>query len=607
MSGGTGTTGKKRDRVGIILYALYLLMLVASLVLIVRLIGIQLVFKPEPEIEAALTPVSTKNYIEPARGNIIDSEGRLLALSCPIYQFYMDCTVRKQENTEEQEKEWLAKAKELSAGLSEIFGDRTADQYYNLIRDGRKNNRRYMRIGHRVEYDTYRKVLELPLFREGRYASGMIVEQENIRKYPYGKLARRTIGFVRDNKVQVSNTHIGLEGKFDYLLHGQEGVEWFRRTDYGRIRDNDSVYTKAIDGQDLITTLNIDYQDIADKALRERIEGEDDLEGGCLVLMEVKTGAIRAMVNLQRDKDTGTFEEIQNIAVGRKAEPGSVFKTVTLMSVLSDGYVKSLDQKIPTNHGVVKNTRLAQDRHIVDYEAQHHTKEISVLDGFMMSSNYVFATLAINSYSDKPMRFIQNIYSYKLGESFDFDLDGLATPTVPTPETIYWTNTDLGSIGYGYSTGETPLHILTFYNAIANKGRMMKPYLVNGPSILNSSICSHAVADTLTRALKAVTEEGTAKRLKDAKCPVAGKTGTSFATYENGQYQDAQGRRKYQGTFVGFFPADEPVYSVICMIYSKPTGKSFQGGGIPASVVKTLIDGIYPMDPHWRDRLTRKK
>ena len=598
---------QKRDRVGVILYTFYLIMLLASVVLIFRIIYLQTVFRPKPEIESALTPISTKESIEPARGNIIDSEGRLLALSCPIYQIYMDCTVRKSVFTEKEEKAWLAKARDLSAGLADIYKDKTAEQYYSLIVKGRQNNRKYVRIGHPIEYNTYRKVMELPLFREGRYASGVIVEQENIRKYPYDKLARRTIGFVRDNKAQVSNNHIGLEGKFDYLLHGQEGTEWFRKTDYGRIRDNDSIFVKAVDGKDLVTTLNIDYQDIADRALRTYIEGEDDLEGGCLVLMEVRTGAIKAMVNLLRDKSSGTFEEIQNLAVGRKAEPGSVFKTVTLMSVLSDGFVKSLDQKIPTNHGVVKGTRLAADRHITDYEREHHTREISVLDGFKMSSNYVFATLAINSYGEKPMRFIQNIYSYKLGESFDFDLDGLATPTIPTPETRYWTNTDLGSIGYGYSTGETPLHILTFYNAIANKGKMMKPYLVNGPSILNASICSKAVADTLTRALKAVTEEGTAKRLKTAKCSVAGKTGTSFATYDNGKYQDEYGRRKYQGTFAGFFPAEDPVYSIICTIYSKPTNKSFQGGGIPAMAIKDIIDQLYNIDPHWRETLTKAK
>ena len=180
------------------------------------------------------------------------------------------------------------------------------------------------------------------------------------------------------------------------------------------------------------------------------------------------------------------------------------------------------------------------------------------------------------------------------------------TPTIPNPKTRYWTNTDLASIAYGYSTEETPLHILTFYNAIANKGKMMKPYLVEGPSVLNSAICSKAVADTLTRALKAVTEDGTAKRLKGAKCSVAGKTGTSFGTYANGKYQDEDGRRKYQGTFVGFFPADEPQYSIICMVYSKPTSKSFQGGGIPARAIRTVIDTIYDIDPCFQEMIRRK-
>ena len=479
-----------------------------------------------------------------------------------------------------------------------------------------------------MDRNAYNRIIELPLFRDGRYRSGMIVEQENIRQYPYGKLARRTIGFVRGNKSPVTNTHIGLEGKFDYVLHGQEGREWMRVTDYGRVRNSDSAYVKAVDGKDLRITLNIDYQDIADKALREQITEEPDLEGACLVLMETRTGAIRAMVNLVREDGTGPFEEIQNLAIGRKGEPGSVFKTVTLMSVLNDGYIKSLEETLPATTGHVAGTSI-NDAHIPDFARQHQTNRISVLDGFKISSNYVFATLAVQNYGidkskgrgkglEKTEKFLQNIYNYKLGEAFSFDLDGLQTPTIPNPSTRYWTDTDLGSIGFGYSTEETPLHILTFYNAIANKGRMMKPYLVEdieengivtekrGPGVLNAAVCSRAVADTITRALKAVTEEGTAKRLKGAKCTVAGKTGTSFGTYENGQYSDAYGRRKYQGTFVGFFPAEDPQYSIICTVYSKPTGKSFQGGGIPARAIRTVIDKLYNIDPYFRAELQKE-
>ena len=621
------TRPKKRDRIGVILYVLYLAVLAAAVLLIVRLLCIQLFFHPDPKLETALTPSNTVSIIEPSRGNILDAEGRLLAISCPIYQFYMDCTVLKDTNTPEQEQAWLGKARELAAGLAAEFPEKSADQYYKLIRDSRAAGKKYVKIGQPVDRNAYNRIIDLPLFREGRYRSGMIVEQEHIRQYPYGKLARRTIGFVRNNKSQVTNTHIGLEGKFDYVLHGQEGREWMRVTDYGRVRNSDSAYVKAVDGKDLRITLNIDYQDIADKALREQIAEEADLEGACLVLMEVKTGAIRAMVNLVREDGSGPFEEIQNVAIGRRAEPGSVFKTVTLMSVLNDGFIKSLDETLPATNGHVAGTSI-NDSHIPDFARQHKTNRISVLDGFKISSNYVFAALAVQNYGidkskprgkglEKTERFLQNIYNYKLGEAFAFDLDGLQTPFIASPENRYWTDTDLGQIGFGYSTQETPLHILTFYNAIANKGRMMKPYLVEdieekgivterrGPAVLNAAVCSRAVADTITRALKAVTEDGTAKRLKGAKCSVAGKTGTSFGTFPNGQYRDDRGRRLYQGTFVGFFPADEPQYSIICMVYSKPTGKSFQGGGIPAMAVRTVIDRLYNIDPAFREPLKR--
>jgi cell division protein FtsI (penicillin-binding protein 3) len=335
--------------------------------------------------------------------------------------------------------------------------------------------------------------------------------------------------------------------------------------------------------------------------------------------MEVSTGAIRAMVNLSRDPHRGnSFEEISNFAIGRRCEPGSVFKTVTLLSVMSDGIYKSLDETIPTNHGVVKDTKMKQDIHILDWERENKTHEISILDGFKISSNYVFGTLAVQNYAKNPRQYVEKVYSYGLGDSFDFDLEGLLTPLIPDPKSKYWSNTTLGTMGFGYATEETPLHILTFYNAIANKGKMVKPYLVEciekagtvtdrrGPSVLNASICSKAIADTMTRALLSVTEEGTARRLKSAKCKVAGKTGTSFATFPNGKYVDENGRRQYQGTFVGYFPAEDPQYSVICAVYSRPTRTSYQGGGIPAAAIKTLVDYVYTNDPRFRTKLPKK-
>ena len=618
-------TRKKTDGVGRGLYRLYVLFLIGSFFLVGRLIYIQLVWQPDAKLVQALTPTSVRKTIDPARGAILSDDGRLLAMSLPIYDIYMDCSVMKDSyartrqsdpaRADSLEDAWMKKARGLSEGLSRILGKQSADSYYSLIRKGREQNRRYVRIATGVERREYNQLLRLPLFNEDRYHGGLIVTGESVRKYPYDKLARRTIGFVRNNKSSVGNTHVGIEGKFDYVLHGKDGVEYLREIDNKeRVHDSDSSFVRAEDGLDVRTTLNIDFQDIADKALREQVGDQTDVEGACLILMEVSTGAIKAMVNLTRDSVTTTLEEVQNFAIGRRYEPGSVMKTVTLLSVLSDGYVKSLDETMPTNAGRIPAAKV-DDVHIREYEARHKTKQISVIDGFKISSNYVFSKLAIDHYFNRPQKFIDKFYLYKLGEAYDFDIDGLRPPYVPAAQNKKISQVELARMGFGYATMETPLHILAFYNAIANKGRMMKPYLVEsiekygtvvekrGPSILNGSICTKAVADTITRALAAVTEEGTARRLKDAKCTVAGKTGTSFGTIGSATnpYEDKYGRKLYQASFVGFFPAEAPKYSVICMVFTRPTHTSFQGAGIPARAIKTVVDEIYVMDPEWGD------
>lgn len=607
----------KKEGVSKGLYALYLVCLVGAVLIIARMVQIIYFFHPDPEIEELVTPSSVKQTVESDRGAILAQDGRLLAMTVPSYEIHLDCTVKQG-----RDEEWYEKAKELSQGLAALLGTKSSDRIYKELCAARKAGSKYFRVCKDIDLTTFNKLKQLPLFNESKYSGGMIEEHRMVRVYPYGRLGYRTIGFVRDNRSTVSNTHVGLEGKFDDILHGEEGYEYVRTIDNNdKVLDYSKGYQPARKGQDVRTTLNIDYQDAADRALRHQIEDEQDIEGGCLVLMDVKTGAIRAMVNLLRDPKSHKLSEMQNLAIGRRGEPGSVFKTVTLVSVLSDGYIKSLNERMPTNHGVVQNANFKWNdwEHLKEYGSS-----ISVLDGFKISSNYVFATLAIENYSSNPQKFIDNIYLYKLGEAFDFDLEGLRTPTIPAPGKPNWyKNLSLGYVGFGYNTEETPLHILTFYNALANKGKSMKPYLVEsieengvvvekrGPSVLQASICSKAVADTVTRALAAVTEEGTAKVLSDAKCSVAGKTGTSFAAFEkdasphNG-YIDIHGRRKYQGTFVGFFPTEDPQYSVICAIYSKPTNKSFQGGGIPARAIKELVDMVVTSDPYWREDVTEQ-
>lgn len=619
---GQNKTKKKRDRIGVILYCFYAIVLVAGFFIIGKMVCIQLFWKPDKDVARFFLPPSTKSVIEPDRGAIIGSDGKLLAMSTPMYQLYMDCTVLKsvfrgKSNPDSLERDWLSKAKAFSDGLAKEVGGSAGD-YYRMIVTGRKDGNRYMRLTADLDRGTLLRLQKLPLMKEGRYKSGIIVNKRDSRQYPYGTLARRTIGYVKDNRNSNGNNHIGLEGKYDYALHGKEGEIWLRPTDNReRIQNYDSTYVKPEDGLNVRTTLNITLQDIVDKAMRKQMAANPKINEGCAVIMDVKTGAIRSMVNLTKDPKDSSLNEVYNMAIGFAAEPGSVFKATTLMTVIEDGFVKSLDDVIPMNNGVIPG--YPQDTHI------RGNGEISVLRGFEISSNYVFRYLAVKNYNDNPKRFLDKLYMYKLGQAFDFDLKGLSEPYIPSPDSKQWSATDLGSTAIGYSVKETPLHILTFYNAIANKGRMMKPYLVEsiekngavktkkGPSVLNASICSKATADTMLRAMRAVTSEGTAKRLKGAKLTVAGKTGTSRQVLSKEEidkygmsspYVTKDGSYHNLATFVGFFPAENPKYSAIVCMKSDLIRGSLYGGVGPAAVMREVVDAIYVLDPEWGNAIS---
>lgn len=628
------STGKKRgmDRISMILLLIYIVVLFISALIIGKLIYIQKSWGPDKSIAKYFLPPAEKYTIAPDRGAIIGCGGEILAMSTPMYELRMDCTVRKEyfqkkmrknPTGDNLEQQWQDKAKAFSEGFAKVM-NMDASAIFKSIMDGRRKGNKYLRLGTDIDRGTLLKLESLPLMEEGRYKSGIIVEKHDSRKYPYGTLARRTIGYVKDNSSQKEDekgrSHIGIEGKYDYVLHGKEGEIWLKPTDNKeKIQNYDSTYVKPVDGLDVRTTLDITLQDIVDKAMRKQMSANPKIEDGCAVFMDVRTGAIRAMVNLTKSPKDSSLNEVYNMAIGYGANPGSVFKTTTLMTALEDGYIKSLDDEIPTNEG--KLPGYPQDDHV------KNLVKISILHGFEISSNYVFRYLATNNYSDNPKRFMDKLYMYKLGQAFDFDLEGLREPVLPSPDSKSWSSTDLGSVAIGYSVRETPLHTLTFYNAIANKGRMMKPYLVEsiekdgvvktkkGPNVLNASICSRATADTLLRALKAVTSEGTAYRLKGAKLTVAGKTGTarqSLSKEEIEKYgrdpkdntQTADGSYHNLATFVGFFPADNPKYSAIICMNSSLIRGSLYGGVGPASAMREIVDAIYTLDPEWGAEVT---
>ena len=625
---------KEKRRPSRVLMHFYMLFLAVSLVVIGKIIYIQYIWEPNPKFVKDFKPAKQKEVIEPERGSILDHNGRLLAISTPLYNIRMDCYVQKEHNEQDGEKgrkaeeKWLENARLLSGGLARVLHEPDKDSlyYWNLIRKSRAEKKKYVSIARNIDHGTLLELQELPLYNLPRHKGGLIVEKVERRLYPYGSLARRVIGYVRNND-DTSAIHVGIEGKYHYLLHGRKGVEWTKKTDKSsRIQDIDSTYISAEDGADVRTTLDINIQDIADKALKKSMSANQNIKEGCVVIMDVETGAIRAMVNLEKDSQGGYYESF-NMAAGRPAEPGSVFKAVTLTTLLEDKKVE-LDTRIPTKRGIMEEYPLkevAQDQYIVNYENNTKEKTIPVIHGFQISSNYVFRRLVKDHYGENPEEFTSRLHSYNLGANIDFELTekGSGKPSIPDPQERGWSRTSLISSAIGYSVKVTPLQIATFYNAIANDGKMMKPYIVEcterngvaektyGPMLLNS-ICSKATADTLTRALKRVTSDGTAKVLRNARCQVAGKTGTArmYLTPQEQKgsgnpYEDIDGKKKHQGTFVGFFPADEPKYTAIVVTYTGllEMGENVYGGAAAAATFKDIGDGVWSYETEWSHEL----
>ncbi|MBO4465055.1 MAG: penicillin-binding protein 2 [Bacteroidales bacterium] len=623
---------RKRDRISYALYLYYLLMLLVGIFLAGRFLYLKIFWRPDVEIERRLTQPIRRVNLEPTRGCILAADGRPIAMSYPRYQLYIDPWVRKGEFDLMKKdvrdsclRQWKNDAALFAQGLSIVFPERSAEQFRKRLVAAFDQGSRYLKLGRPIEKEQLEFLQNYPLIKDGRYKGGVWWETVPTRRYPYGSLAKRTIGSVTENSD--GSYYSGIDGKYNYVLHGEPGRYYMKKTDNGYVRDYDSTYVKAVDGLDIRTTLNIDYQDIADKLLRKYVEPEEDLEAACFVLMDVKTGAIKSMVNLARGNGgTGMFGENENVAVMRRGEPGSVFKITTLMTCIEDGIVTSIDQTIPAKDGLVQvdgyQKLYPADKHLKDYIAKYHSSNIPLWYCVKLSSNNAFRYLAINYYKDRPEDFIGRLHTYNLGKSFDFDVyEPITTPTLKFPSDKSWSKTDLGQIGMGYSVSVTPMHILAFYNAIANDGKMMKPYLVEdiekngkvieklGPSVLNSSICRPETAKMVRDALCHVTVDdkdyryrGTAWRLQyiSDKVKVAGKTGTADV-FTNGKYVQADGARKQQGTFVGFFPAEDPQYSVICVVYSKISKKEFAGGVIPASVIRDFIKEIYNIDPYWNE------
>ena len=621
----------------------YLFFLFLSVVVTVKIYRIQNSWEPNEKFVKEFLPSKHLEQIRPREGSIMDHNGRILAISTPLYDIYMDCYVQKEhydkdeKNGRKKNGEWLAKADALSARLAEMFPKKGKDSTYysNLIRSSRAAGKRYVSIVKGIDHRTVEELKTLPLFNEAEHKGGLIVEPIENRMYPYEGLAKRIIGYVNKN---IEEGFIGIEGTYYREIKGTAGTKWAKRTDnFEWISDIDSTSIEAEDGLDIRTTLDIHIQDIADRALRKHIDTVKHINSACVVIMDVETGGVRAMVNLKREK-SGKLSETFNMAVARAAEPGSIFKTVMLTALLEDGYV-TLDEPMPIDINKMKYPgfkNVERDEYVFRYKDRHKTDFIPVVDGLMISSNYVFRRQVTDHYYSNPEELIARLHSYHMGGSFSFEIkeNGGSSPRLPDPESKGWNGATIPSMAIGYSVHVTPLQILSFYNAIANGGKMMKPYIVEKferdgvlveerkPSLL-SIVCSEATADTLTRALKKVTayrkgaayQEGTAANsMKGVGCEVAGKTGTAWIYLEGDDaigkqspYIAADGSRKYQASFAGFFPADDPKYSMIVVAYTDRVHKIEGGGGRPARVFRDIVNDIMTYDPQWQREITARK
>ena len=522
------------------------------------------------------------------RGDILAHDGRLLASSVPYYTIYMDT-----RSTGMSSGTWSNGINGLSAGLARHLGDRSAAGWKAVINEARRRGDRYFLIKRKVDYETLKQLRELPIFREGQYKGGMVAQAENLRILPNSELAKRTIGYLN---LGSEGTEVGIEGSFDKELGGKNGIVVKQRLTGGDwIIVNDASSINPRDGNDVVTTIDIDLQDVASSALLTQLK-KHDAHHGCAVVMEVETGDIRAIANLEQSSD-GSYHETYNYAIGESTEPGSTFKLPALMAALEDGVIDTGDI-VDTGTGTVK----FYNKVIRDTREEGYGR-LTVNQVFEKSSNVGTSKIIWQHYKDNPRDWVNRLYAMKLNEKLDIQILGEGTPLIRFPGDKLWSGLSLPMMSHGYEVQMTPLQILTFYNAVANNGRMVKPRFVsaimrNGntirryePDVIINSIASRSTINKAKKMMEGVVEHGTAVNLKNSNYKIAGKTGTAQIAKGKSGYRSGSGV-SYQASFVGYFPAENPLYSCIVVV-NAPSNGVYYGNIVAGSVFKEISDKLY--------------
>ncbi|SFV29506.1 penicillin-binding protein [Thermoflavifilum thermophilum] len=520
------------------------------------------------------------------RGTIYSDDGEMLSTSVPFFDIHLD--MMADGLRADQGKLFRENVDSLSIGLAELFRDHSASWYRAFLWKAYRSRERYLLFKKDVDLKTYQQLQQLPLFRMGRYRSGMIAEMHEKRINPYGLLANRTIGLWRPNA-----PNVGLEATYDSVLRGKDGRQLVRKVAAGTYAPVDGYTLEPENGKDIVTTIDVYIQDIAEQALYQMLDSVQGQYGTCVV-MEVKTGQIKAIANLGRQPD-GSYWEDYNYAL-MNTEPGSIFKLATLISVLEDHLVTP-QTRVNLYRGELK----FGNRTVYDAE-KHNETWVTITRALDLSSNVGFSQLAY-LYKDHPMKFIRHLQALRLDRQTGIDLIGEQQPLIKTPQSRTWSATTLPWMGFGYEVLVSPLQMLTLYNAVANDGWMMKPYLVKSIEEYGTpvqtfapekveKICSDTVLHQVQQMLRTVVTDGTARKpFQGAPYPVAGKTGTALVADGRAGYSN----KVYQSSFVGYFPADDPQYSCIVVVRSQPHPRIYYGADVAAPVFRKIADQLYAL------------
>jgi len=540
----------------------------------------------ETVITNASKSVTRVVSIPPNRGDICACDGRVLATSVPYYEVGID------PNSNGIEKEVFDKEIDsLCICLANLLPVKTREQYFNEITHSRDNGNRYYRINGKVTYDQLKAIKTFPILRYGKIEGGLIINEYTERELPFGMLAKRTIGKVDSDK----RKGVGLEMAYENDLRGVEGKTVKRKiagNQWMPIRDANEVAPK--DGYDLITTIDINIQDVTETALERKLRYHN-AHHGCAIVMEVSTGKIRAMANLTRDEN-GNYYESFNYAIGEARDPGSTFKLASMIVALEDGCVSPTDT-IDTEDGTHNfHGKEMKDSHEGGYG------KITIQEAFELSSNVGISKMIYENFYHRKSDFVDKLYEMRLNQPLGVEISGEAIPTIRRPEQG-WSKISLTQMSIGYELLMTPLQMLTFYNAVANDGKMVKPrfaecltyrgHIVKNfqTEVLVEKICSDKTLQAVQDMLAGVVLRGTAKNLINDNYSIAGKTGTAQTDYGK-----PGGPLQYQASFVGYFPAENPKYSCIVVINQPDISTGYYANSVAGPVFKEIADRIHAMD-----------